>query len=494
MENNIFRKKILDATKWSTITEVASKLVLPVSNMILARILAPEAFGVIVIVTMIISFAEMLSDAGFQKYIVQQDFLNIEDKYKTANVAFISNMFISTIIFMFIFVFRNQIVSLLGNKEISLALVVASSQILFSAFSSIQISLFRRAFNFKTLFMVRIITIIIPFVVTIPIALVTKSYWALIVGTLVTQLVNAFLLTIKSEWKPKLFFEFSIFKKMISFSSWSLIEAISIWLTVWIDAFIVGYYLNEYFLGLYKTSTTMVNALLSIVTASLIPVLFSSLSRLKNEDKLFKNLFYKFQKNVSLLLFPLGVGIFVYKDFFTTVLLGSKWTDASEIVGVWAITSVITIVIGHFSSEVYRAKGRPKLSFLAQCIHLLFLIPTILISIQYSFVILIYARSLIRFQLVITHLIFMKKYMNFRFTDIMKNLLPSIGLSIIIFIVSSTLNLMGESSLWKIFSVLISMIIYFILVLSMGENKNLIIKLIRNLRKTKLQKKLGEKL
>jgi len=489
MKKKNLKNKIITATKWSTITEVTSKLVLPLSNMILARILAPEAFGVIVIVTMIISFAEMLSDAGFQKYIVQQDFLNIEDKYKTANVAFISNMCISIVIFLIICLFRNQIVSLLGNKEISLALVIASVQILFSAFASIQIALFRRSFNFKTLFMVRIFTILTPFFVTIPIALITKSYWALIIGTLVTQFVSALLLTIKSDWKPSLFFDLKIFREMISFSSWSLFEAISIWLTVWIDAFIVGYYLNEYFLGLYKTSTTMVNALLSIVTASLIPILFASLSRLKNDDESFKRLFYKFQKNISLLLFPLGVGIYVYRDLFTNILLGSKWSEASEIVGIWALTSAITIVIGHFSSEVYRAKGKPKLSFTAQCIHLLFLIPTIVISVNYSFLILIYARSLIRFQLVAIHLIFMKKYMGFKVSVMVKNLLPSIGISLIVFLLGSISINISSNQYWLYSSIVLIVSLYCLVILNIGSNKKHIIDFVQDISKKKIQEK-----
>ena len=97
---------------------------------------------------------------------------------------------------------------------------------------------------------------------------------------------------------------------MLSFSIWSLIEAVSIWLTVWVDAFIVGYFLNEYYLGIYRTSTSMVNGLLGMVTAATTPVLFSALSRLQNNESQFNQLFFKFQRSVALLLFPLGIGVF----------------------------------------------------------------------------------------------------------------------------------------------------------------------------------------
>ena len=82
MKENNLKNKVVNATKWSTITEIAAKLISPVTNMILARILAPEAFGVVATVTMIISFADMFTDSGFQKYLVQHEFKDENEKYK----------------------------------------------------------------------------------------------------------------------------------------------------------------------------------------------------------------------------------------------------------------------------------------------------------------------------------------------------------------------------------------------------------------------------
>ena len=67
-------KKIVTATKWSSVTEIAAKLVAPVTTMLLARILTPDAFGVLVTVMMVISFAEIFTDAGFQKFLIQHEF------------------------------------------------------------------------------------------------------------------------------------------------------------------------------------------------------------------------------------------------------------------------------------------------------------------------------------------------------------------------------------------------------------------------------------
>lgn len=70
-------KQIKTATKWSAIAEIAAKLITPITSMVLARLLTPEAFGVVTTLTMIITFAEIFTDAGFQKYLIQHEFVDV---------------------------------------------------------------------------------------------------------------------------------------------------------------------------------------------------------------------------------------------------------------------------------------------------------------------------------------------------------------------------------------------------------------------------------
>lgn len=63
--------KAASATRWAFASQVAAKLISPLTTMVLARLLTPEAFGVVASVTMVTSFADVFSDAGFQKYLVQ---------------------------------------------------------------------------------------------------------------------------------------------------------------------------------------------------------------------------------------------------------------------------------------------------------------------------------------------------------------------------------------------------------------------------------------
>ena len=425
MVDQKLNNKVLVATKWSSITEIAAKAVAPITTMVLARLLTPDAFGVLVTAQMIISFAEIFTDAGFQKYIVQHEFLSEDDKFKSTAVAFWVNLFMSIIIWISISLFSSPIASLVGCNGHGLVIVVSCTCIPLTAFSSIQMALFRRNFDFKTLFWVRIIGILIPIFVTIPLAFATQSYWSLIVGMIFLNFSNAVILTLKSNWKPKWFFDFNRLKDMFSFSIWSMLEAVSIWLTSYVDIFIIGTMLSQYYLGLYRTSMSTVAQFTSIITAATTPVLFASLSRLQNSRLEFNAMFFKFQKIVSILVMPIGMGIYIFSDLITLVLLGKQWMQASSFIGMWALTSAITIVLAHYSSEVYRSIGKPKLSVLAQWLHIIVLWPILLIFIDKGFDTLCIARSLVRLELVVVQLILMAIVIKMNISRMFKNILPS---------------------------------------------------------------------
>ena len=405
--------------------EIAAKLVSPITTMVLARLLAPEAFGVLVTAQMVISFAEIFTDAGFQKYLIQHEFNNDDDKYKSTSVAFWSNLIMSLTIWLFITVCSSPIARLVGCDGNGLVITVSCICIPLSAFSSIQMALFKRDFDFRTLFVVRLTGILIPLVITIPLAFITRSYWALIIGMICLKFSNALLLTIKSKWKPRWYFSVKRFKEMFSFSMWSMLEAVSIWLTSYIDLFIVGTMLSQHYLGLYRTSMSTVAQITSIITAATTPVLFSSLSRLQNDREGFNDMFFKFQKLVGVLVIPLGVGIYLFRDLITEILLGDQWLEASGFIGLWGLTSAVTIVLGHYASEVYRAIGKPKLSVLAQWLHIVVLIPVIMIFVNKGFESLCAARSLVRLELVVVQLMLMRVAVKMDIGRMFLNILPS---------------------------------------------------------------------
>ena len=90
-------QKTKKAAKFSVAAEFSSKLIVPIVNMILARLLTPEDFGVVATISIITSFTDIFTDVGFNKYLVQHPFKDKEEYEKSANVAFIANLALSLI-------------------------------------------------------------------------------------------------------------------------------------------------------------------------------------------------------------------------------------------------------------------------------------------------------------------------------------------------------------------------------------------------------------
>ena len=469
------KDKIIDAGKWSTITELCAKLIAPVSNIVLARVLTPEAFGVVATVTMITSFAEIFTDAGFQKYIIQHEFTDEKSLYRGATVAFWSNLVFSVFIWVVIAIFQSPLAALVGNPGLGHVITIASLSILLIAFSSIQTALYKRSFDFKTLFKVRAVSIFIPLVVTVPLAFILKSYWALILGTIASNAVNAVLLTYYSEWKPKLYYSWAEFKKMFSFSFWTMCEAVTIWLTNYADIFIIGIYLSEYYLGLYKTSMTTVGQVVGLITGITNPILFSSLSRVQNDREKFKELFFKFQRAVAVFIFPLGVMFLCFPQMFVEILLGSQWLETCKFIGLWGMTSALTIVFAHYSSEAYRSIGKPKLSVLAQVLHIVVLCPAIIIAVKYGFEVLYITRSLVRLELVLVNVVLMSVFVKIGFIEMCGNCKYPFMCSVGMFAVATLFNSLLDASVWTmILNITISCVFYVVLINRFPQERKVI--------------------
>lgn len=452
--------KVNGASKWSLVTELLSKLISPIMNMILARILAPEAFGMVATITMITSFADIFTDAGFQKFLVQSEFRNRHELDNSTNVAFWSNFIVSLAIWILIILFRNQLAAMVGNKGLGNALAIAACTIPLTSFSSIQMARYRRDFDFKTLFVAKLLGIFIPLFVTVPLAFVLKNFWALVIGNLAIQLANAVLLTIRSDWKPKFFYSFKLMKKMLGFSLWMLLEQLLGWANLNIGIFVVGRFLSDYYLGIYKTSMATANQVMSIIVNAFSPVILATLSRLKNNDNEFKNMFYKFEERISFIVIPLGVGIFVFKDLITRILLGSQWGEAASFIGLWGLMRALLIVFGMFSMEVFISIGKPKFSVLSQSINLIVLVPVLLLTAPIGYDTLYLARSMVILWSIAIELVLLKVVAGISPLKIFVACAPHIVAAVAMGVVGYILVCINKSIVWQFVSAAICIFIY----------------------------------
>lgn len=389
-------KRAVEATKWSLGTQIVAKLISPITTLVLAHILTPEAFGIVATITMVTSLADVLSDAGFQKYLIQHRYASRNDLLESANVAFWTNLAIALTCWLAIAVFRDPIARAVGNPGLGVVFAVAGVSLPLVALVSVQTALHQRAFDFRILFSSRVGSSLIILAVAVPLALVGWSYWSMVVGTIASNVFLACWLSFGSSWHPRLGYSFVLLRQMLSFSMWTLLETLLSWSTAWAGTFVLGAIMSPYYVGLYKTSISLTSAILGIASAAVMPIVFASLSRYQSDRSKFDDVFYRMQKSLALVLVPMALFLLAFRDPLVAVLLGPQWAETSLFVGAYGAASALVIVFGYLGSEVYRSLGRPKYSILVQLSYLVFLIPTLVISSAKGYAFLSVALPLLR--------------------------------------------------------------------------------------------------
>lgn len=460
MKDQAIMSKAKNATFWSTVTQLITKLFSPITNIILARLLAPESFGVVATATVVLSLSDIIIESGFPKYLVQCEFHKKADERDNANVAFWTTLVLALLLWVLIILFQHPIAAIVGNSSLSHVIVITCIQLPVNALNSILTALYIRSFNYKDIFTSKLLSALIPFLVTIPLACFGLKHWSIIIGSIVGTMIGTTILIVKSEWRPSFFYSLKILKAMISFSSWSILEGFFLWLTTWFDIIVIGNVFSDHNLGLYITSYNMVNAVMSMVTSAIIPILFATLSRMQNDKIQFYLFFLKCQKSIAYFLFPIGVGVFLYRDLATSIILGKKWSEASFIIGIYALTAAIKITLVNINIEAFKASGLPMISFLLQVLDLIIIVPVCLISTKYGFKSLVYARAFARLDLILPGLILASIIMKQEIRRFLQNITSPILCTIIITLLAVGLKQLNTSIYWQFFSIFLCVLFY----------------------------------
>ncbi|MCI8513992.1 MAG: lipopolysaccharide biosynthesis protein [Lachnospiraceae bacterium] len=456
-------KVIQRSIGWSLFSEVAAKFVTPVTNMLLARILTPDDFGVLAICNMLVSFVDIVTDAGFGKYLVQADMHSEEEKRRYADVAFWSNFGISVVAYLIIVRNRIKIAGLLGGEEYAAIICVASFQLILTSVSSIQTGLFRRGFEFKKLFAARFAVALVPLLIAVPLAYFTGSYWALVIGSLSGALINSVMLTILSPWKPRFYYSFALLKKMFHFSFWSLCEGLANWMIFWFDTFLVTKAYSAYYVGLYKNSANMVMSIMGMITASMSPVLLSVLSRVKDNRREYEELYLTIQRIMLYVIIPMGVGLFCYRDMVTYILFGSRWSEAADIIGAWGLMMTCSVIFYSFPAELYKSKGVPKILFFLQSSYLIFVIPVSLLAAGSGFWNFVYVRCFCIVEEIIISMVFINRYFSISPGKVFSNMKKPLFGSCTIIVTYKVFSIFTYTRLLEFLSMLFSAFAYLVI-------------------------------
>ena len=204
-----------------------------------------------------------------------------------------------------------------------------------------------------------------------------------------------------------------------------------------------------------QTSTHII----ALISAIVVPVLLPTYSKTQNDHQKLQNTILNIQKHLGILLLPIGLGIFLYSDLITKILLGNQWLEAAPIIGIWGLMHALTLLLSRNYTNAFIAIGKPKIPVFIQALYAAILIPTIIISANTSFNCVFITRSFMRIWHIALNMFFIFITIRLSVFKTIRNLLPEISGCLVLFIISTLLSLISESLYWQLFSLMKAMLI-----------------------------------
>ena len=364
---------------WKFGERITAQVITFVVSIVLARILFPEDYGIVAIVTIFISLANALVNNGFGSSLVQ----NKESDETDFSTMFWTSVFFSFALYGLLFLLSPLISDLFGNKDLTLVLRIMSLRLPFGAINSIQQAYIQKRMAFKLFFVATLIGTIVSAVVGITMALKGFGVWALVCQYLTNVVIDTIVLMIIIDWHPRFVFSFQRFKVLFSYG-WKVMAASFIGtLFNEIKGLIIGIKYSSVDLAFYNRGNQIPSLITTNVESSVESVAFPILSNIHDDRENFKKTIRKMMKICSYVMFPILFGLAAIAHPMVLVLLTEKWKDAIPFVIVISIgltASVLNVV----NMQAIKASGSSdvylKLEFIKKPIYLLIIIGCMFIS------------------------------------------------------------------------------------------------------------------
>ena len=334
--------------------EIVPRVLSPLTFVILARILAPQDFGVLAIAQVAISFCYLFWDAGLEKALIQTK----ESLDEAANIVFWINLGLGFLIYGVLFLTAPLLANFFNSPASCDVLKVLGLQIFIGSLSTVQVGLFLRKLDFKKLFWARLANSAIPAFVSIPLAYLGYGVWALVASSLAGALINMIILWLQSPWRPKFSFDMAVAREMGNFGIWVIFDSFIGWFISQGDAVVIGRYLGVKDLGIYRTGRNMIDIVFALTLNPIQPILYPAFSALHRDKAGLQSFLHKTNRILMALSLPIGTGIMCIASPLVAVVLGAKWQGVEVVLSIMGLQMSLGWLIGA-NPEIYRAMGRP---------------------------------------------------------------------------------------------------------------------------------------
>lgn len=313
-------------------------------GILMARILAPEDFGIIALLIVFTSFGDLLVDAGISTVVIQKKEIN----NKQLSFLFYSNIFIGILCFVISQILVNSIANFYENTELIMFARVYFFSFVLSSVYPVHMANFKRNVNLKIPTYSTLFSQFVSLFVGIIFGLMGFGAWSLVLMMLFYHTAMIFSILYFSNLKLKFdikFFHEENFKLLINglnLLGFNLVNYFS----RNVDKILIGKIFGVNSLGFYTKSYELSSLPINKVRAPIESVVLPILTRLRN-DTLSFNLYYKYYlKSLMLIIWASVLPIILFSEEIIFYLLGDKWIEMNDVFVVLLINSLFQSIAG----------------------------------------------------------------------------------------------------------------------------------------------------
>ena len=323
MSEESLKKKTIKGTMWSAVENVTRLGVTFVVSIILARLLSPEEYGLIGILTIFIALFNAIVDSGFTSALIRKQDATDTD-YST---VFYTNLVLSVILAAVLFFCAKPISVFFERPELVSLTQVMSSVVIINALSIVQRVRTTKAIDFKTQTKITFISSISSGIIGIAMAYMGYGVWALVAQQISNQLLTTVFFWSYNKWIPKLVFSWVSFKEMWAFGSKLLASGLID--TAWKEVYqvVIGKCYSPATLGLYTRAKQFADLCSSNLTSVVQRVSYPVLSSIQDDRARLKGAYQRVIKTTMLPTFVLMLGMAACAESMIYVLIGEQWLE-----------------------------------------------------------------------------------------------------------------------------------------------------------------------
>lgn len=463
------KHKTVKGTIWSSVERFSVQGIAFVVMIIMARILTPEDYGLVGMVTIFIAVSQSLVDSGFSQALIRK-----QDRTETDNsTVFFFNIAVGLFLYLILFLCAPLIARFYDQPLLTPLTRLISLSVLINSFVVVQRALLTVKIDFKTQAKASLSAAVTAGAVGITMAYTGFGVWAIVWYQLVNLAVNVGLLWVFSRWRPRLLYSWASFRELFSFGSKLALSGIIDTLYNNIYLIVIGKVFKASDLGYYTRASQFAQFPSSNLSAIMQRVTFPVLCTIQDDDDRLRSVYRRFLRLSAFVVFPLMCGLAGVSYPFIRLILGEKWLFSAELLQIICL-SMMWYPVHAINLNLLQVKGRSdlflRLEIIKKCVGVAILCATVPLGL----VAMCWGSLLSSILCLVINTHYTGKLIQVGFLMQMRDLLPTLlySLSMGAFVLL-TVNVIPGSDWLRLASGILTGIIFFLIATTLTRSRDL---------------------